>query len=176
MKIEFDFHGEKSPLSKAENKILLLSANGLSRVEIAEYLHRTLSTINTHFNHIFQKLDADSRTNAVLIGLMKGILSFKHLMVIWMIACSINGAISSHAMAGLAFDTGYKSDDVDRHAIERFFRVRGNGRSGGRVRQFRSGRAGRKEGGYVVPWWFLDGASDGLGDGDTGLWWLVDEE
>lgn len=76
MKYHADVEPDNSPLSKKENQILGLMAEGLTRVEIAEYLHRSMSTVNTHFMHILQKLDANNRSQAISIAVIKGILSF----------------------------------------------------------------------------------------------------
>jgi LuxR family maltose regulon positive regulatory protein len=52
-------------LSKRELEVLRLIATGLTSREIAEELVVTLGTIKTHINHIYQKLDVHSRTQAV---------------------------------------------------------------------------------------------------------------
>lgn len=126
MKVHADVHSDKSPLSPAENKIFALMAEGLSRPEMSARLHRSLSTINTHFNHIFQKLDADNSTNAVVIGVIKGILSFKTLVVYGLVISSIAGGISPV--------TAQASQVDDSNPVIRV-RVRGSGRirSGGKL-------------------------------------------
>ena len=58
----------KSPLSNQEHKILLLMSDGLSNLEIAKTLYITESTVKTHVHHIFVKLKAKRRTEAIKIG------------------------------------------------------------------------------------------------------------
>lgn len=111
MKIHADVHSDKSPLSPTENTILGLMAEGLSRVQMSALLHRSISTINTHFNHIFQKLDADNSTNAVVIGVVKGILSFKHLAVYGLVFSTVFGLLSTGKV--------YASEDDDHTPIQR---------------------------------------------------------
>lgn len=53
------------PLSTRELEILRLVATGLSNREIAEQLHIGISTVKKHINHIFDKLDATHRAQAV---------------------------------------------------------------------------------------------------------------
>jgi LuxR family maltose regulon positive regulatory protein len=53
------------PLSKREIEVLRLIAAGLSNQEIAQELVVALSTVKSHINHIYGKLDAKSRTQAV---------------------------------------------------------------------------------------------------------------
>jgi LuxR family maltose regulon positive regulatory protein len=52
-------------LSARELEVLRLIAAGLANREIAEELVVSLGTIKTHINHIYQKLDVRSRTQAV---------------------------------------------------------------------------------------------------------------
>ncbi|HEY3081528.1 MAG TPA: LuxR C-terminal-related transcriptional regulator [Chloroflexota bacterium] len=53
------------PLSDRELEVLALIAGGASNGEIAARLVVGMSTVKTHVNRIFRKLDADSRTQAV---------------------------------------------------------------------------------------------------------------
>jgi LuxR family maltose regulon positive regulatory protein len=53
------------PLSEREIEVLRLIVNGLSNREIAEELVVAVSTIKTHVNHIYRKLEVNSRTQAV---------------------------------------------------------------------------------------------------------------
>jgi LuxR family maltose regulon positive regulatory protein len=53
------------PLTERELEVLRLIAAGLSNREIAQELVVALSTVKTHINHIYGKLDAKSRTQAV---------------------------------------------------------------------------------------------------------------
>ena len=53
------------PLTERELEVLYLVAAGLTNQEIANELVVSLGTIKTHINHIYRKLDAHSRTQAV---------------------------------------------------------------------------------------------------------------
>jgi LuxR family maltose regulon positive regulatory protein len=53
------------PLSQREMEVLRLIAAGLSNREIADTLVIALSTVKTHVNNIYRKLDVSKRTQAV---------------------------------------------------------------------------------------------------------------
>ncbi|HEX9441681.1 MAG TPA: LuxR C-terminal-related transcriptional regulator, partial [Roseiflexaceae bacterium] len=53
------------PLSEREREVLRLIAEGKSNTEIAQELVIGVSTVKTHINHIFSKLNATSRILAV---------------------------------------------------------------------------------------------------------------
>ena len=53
-------------LSERELDVLRLVATGLSNTEIAQKLFVEVSTIKKHINHIFSKLDVQTRTQALL--------------------------------------------------------------------------------------------------------------
>jgi DNA-binding NarL/FixJ family response regulator len=61
-------------LTEREVEVLALMARGQSNKEIAASLGRTEATIKVHVVHILQKLEADDRTEAVTIGLKRGII------------------------------------------------------------------------------------------------------
>ena len=52
-------------ISKREYEVLELIAQGLSNREIAEKLFVSLNTVKTHSSHLFMKLDARRRTEAI---------------------------------------------------------------------------------------------------------------
>lgn len=62
-------------ISKRELEVLQLMADGLSNKEIAEKLFVSLSTIKTHANNLFEKLEAARRTQAVEKGKRLGLIS-----------------------------------------------------------------------------------------------------
>ena len=61
-------------LTERELEVLAQMAKGLSNKEIGVALGRTEGTIKVHVLHILQKLDAADRTQAVTIGLKRGII------------------------------------------------------------------------------------------------------
>jgi LuxR family maltose regulon positive regulatory protein len=54
------------PLSERELEVLRLIAAGLSNQEITEQLVIAMSTLKTHINHLYSKLDVRSRTQAII--------------------------------------------------------------------------------------------------------------
>ncbi len=61
-------------LSPREVEVLQLMAKGAANKEIASSLSISESTVKTHIANIFQKLDANDRTEAVTKALHKGII------------------------------------------------------------------------------------------------------
>ena len=75
-------HGLESPseyLSKREADILKLAARGMTNKEIADKLHVSNRTVESHLRTIFSKLGVGSRTEAVLHGLRRGWLTLEEL-------------------------------------------------------------------------------------------------
>jgi len=66
-------------LSERELTVLKLAAAGLSNSAIAQELHLSVSTIETHLRAIFNKLGVGSRTEAVIEAMKKGWLSLKDI-------------------------------------------------------------------------------------------------
>lgn len=64
--------GEK--LTPREREILHLIARGLSNREAGEVLSLSPSTVRTHLEHIYEKLDVTNRVEAVTEGLRKGLI------------------------------------------------------------------------------------------------------
>ena len=64
-------------LSQRELEVIKLAARGLSNKEIAEQLFLSVRTVQGHLNHIFNKLNVGSRTEAILRGLSEGWLSLE---------------------------------------------------------------------------------------------------
>jgi LuxR family maltose regulon positive regulatory protein len=52
-------------LSEREMEVLRLMAEGLSNPEIAARLVVSLNTVKTHVRHVFEKLEADGRVQAI---------------------------------------------------------------------------------------------------------------
>ncbi|MCE7991362.1 MAG: response regulator transcription factor [Roseivirga sp.] len=64
----------RADLSKQEHRVLLLMADGLSNMEIANSLFISESTVKTHVSRVLGKLNAKRRTEAVKIGRDLGII------------------------------------------------------------------------------------------------------
>lgn len=61
-------------LSPRETEILQLIAKGLTNPEVADVLSLSRSTIRTHLEHIYEKLEVTNRVEAVTEGLRKGLI------------------------------------------------------------------------------------------------------
>jgi LuxR family maltose regulon positive regulatory protein len=62
------------PLSSREIEVLRLIASGKSNNDIASEIFVAVSTVKSHVNHIFQKLDVKSRTQAIARSSELGII------------------------------------------------------------------------------------------------------
>lgn len=62
------------PLSRRELEVLELLATGRSNSEIAQALYVAPGTVKAHLNHIFRKLEATSRLQAVAHAREWGVL------------------------------------------------------------------------------------------------------
>ena len=68
-------HLGEEPLSERERSVLQYVAGGNRNREIAEQLFISEETVKVHLRHIMQKLGASDRTQAVTIGVKRGIIS-----------------------------------------------------------------------------------------------------
>ena len=66
-------------LSDREAHVLKLAASGLSNNAIAQELHLSVSTIQSHLRSIFNKLGVGSRTEAMIQAMKKGLLTLKDI-------------------------------------------------------------------------------------------------
>ncbi len=66
-------------LNLRELEILKLAARGMSNKNISQKLNLSLQTVKGYLVSIFSKLGVGSRTEAVILGLRTGILTFKDL-------------------------------------------------------------------------------------------------
>ena len=66
---------EQLGITPREHEILTLIAAGLSNREIAEKLFVSENTVKTHSSHLFEKLNARRRTQAVQIAKDAGLLA-----------------------------------------------------------------------------------------------------
>lgn len=64
-----------SDLTEREQAVLLLLAQGKSDAQIADTLFISSGTVKSHIRHLFNKLKADNRTQAVVKALRSGIIS-----------------------------------------------------------------------------------------------------
>lgn len=63
-----------TPLTPRERDVLQLAADDLSAPGIAHHLSLSPATVNTHFGHIYVKLEVNSRAGAVAKGLRLGLI------------------------------------------------------------------------------------------------------
>ena len=68
---------EESVLSKREEEVLQLIAEGASTTEVASQLYISVKTVKNHLASIYEKLDARDRTQAVLQAVRMGIVRLK---------------------------------------------------------------------------------------------------
>lgn len=66
--------GDPSALSEREREVLRLVAEGRTNAQIASELFLSQATVKTHLVHVFDKLEARSRTDAVARARARGIL------------------------------------------------------------------------------------------------------
>ena len=63
-----------SGLTAREREILTLIAQGLTNREIADQLSLSLSTVQTHYTHILQKLNLQNRTELIKYAIRRGLI------------------------------------------------------------------------------------------------------
>lgn len=64
-----------NPLTRREQEILALIAEGKSNQEIAEILYITSGTVRVHVHAILQKLEVRDRTQAILVAIQRKLIS-----------------------------------------------------------------------------------------------------
>jgi NarL family two-component system response regulator LiaR len=67
-------------LTDRETEVLQLLAQGHSNPEMANELNLSRRTVQSHLRNIFNKLEVDSRTQAVITGLKKGYLVLEDIV------------------------------------------------------------------------------------------------
>jgi DNA-binding NarL/FixJ family response regulator len=72
--VEREAAGTESIISKREEEVLQLVADGLSTTEVAAKLYISVETVKNHLASIYQKLDTRDRTQAVLQAVRMGIV------------------------------------------------------------------------------------------------------
>ena len=70
---------ESDLLSERESTVLKLAAKGMSNNAMAQELHLSISTIESHLRAIFNKLGVGSRTEAVIESMKRGWLALKDI-------------------------------------------------------------------------------------------------
>ena len=65
---------DEKAISKREEEVLQLIADGLSTPEVADRLYISQKTVKNHLASIYEKLDARDRTQAVLAAVRRGIV------------------------------------------------------------------------------------------------------
>ena len=63
------------PLSRREDEVLRLIADGLSNQDIADALVVSVETVRTHIKSLLRKLSARDRAHAVAVGFRLGLLA-----------------------------------------------------------------------------------------------------
>jgi len=76
--------GNDLRLSIREEEVLRLIAMGRNNREIAALLQISSNTIKVHIKHILEKLCIHNRSQAVIIAIQKGIISFDDLGAPWL--------------------------------------------------------------------------------------------
>jgi DNA-binding NarL/FixJ family response regulator len=61
-------------LTVREVEVLQFAAKGLRNKEIARVIGRTEGTVKVHLKHLMAKLGVDDRTEAVTLGIQRGII------------------------------------------------------------------------------------------------------
>lgn len=64
-------------LTEREIEVLRLAAKGMSNRDISRELSISVRTVQTHLSNVFNKLGVGSRTEAVVLGLRKGLFSLE---------------------------------------------------------------------------------------------------
>ena len=64
----------RAPLTERELEVLSCLARGMSNKQIAVAIGRTEATVKAHVLHLLEKLEAGDRTEAVSIGLRRGLV------------------------------------------------------------------------------------------------------
>lgn len=133
MSLDFDVHEDKSPLSRAENTYIPPLVLGLTQKAMAETLHKSIKTVETHLGHIYQKLDVSNEKQAITALFLRGIVSAKKLMVCCLIVSGASNALVVDSAYAAELSTSPNPHEVPD---KRLFGSRHNLRS----RLSRSGR------------------------------------
>lgn len=72
--VQADFTRRIATLSTREREVLVLSAKGMTKREIADLLSRSMYTVDEHRKKIQKKLDVSTIIEAAVIGAKAGVL------------------------------------------------------------------------------------------------------
>jgi DNA-binding NarL/FixJ family response regulator len=64
-------------ITDRELEVLRLAAKGMSNRDIARELDISMRTVQTHLSNVFSKMGVGSRTEAVMLGLRKGLITLE---------------------------------------------------------------------------------------------------
>jgi DNA-binding NarL/FixJ family response regulator len=78
-----DWPGRTEGLTDRESEVLALITQGMSNAEIAELTFLSPNTVKSYIRTLYRKIDADSRTQAVLWGVHNGFLPDHHRIEHW---------------------------------------------------------------------------------------------
>jgi DNA-binding CsgD family transcriptional regulator len=132
MDFDIEIDEQKSVLSRAEGRVLILKANGYTSRAISKMLCREIDTINSHVAHILQKLDAANTAQAITAAFVRGMVKSKKVLVLCLVVTSaLDSVLPTPVMASVKGNQPFDMPD------QRIFR----GRHSLRVR---SGRGSRK--------------------------------
>ena len=67
-------------LTEREREVLQLAATGQSNRQIADSLNLSMRTVQAHLRNVYNKLEVNSRTEAVIAGLKSGLLTLQDLI------------------------------------------------------------------------------------------------
>lgn len=93
MAIEVEYVPEKAPLTRAEHLVAAFLPRGLTIKEMAESLHRSVKTVETHLGHIYQKLDVQNDKQAITVMFLRGIVRAKNTLVLCLIVSMAEQAL-----------------------------------------------------------------------------------
>lgn len=64
----------KAKLTRRQQEVLALVAEGWTNEDIAKQLCLVVATVETHLRHIRRRLEAKNRTHAAVIAIRRGLL------------------------------------------------------------------------------------------------------
>jgi DNA-binding NarL/FixJ family response regulator len=81
---ELDWPGKGRGLSDRESEILALITQGKSNAEVAAHTYLSPNTVKSYIRSIYQKIDVQSRTQAVIWGIANGFSPDHHRIDHWL--------------------------------------------------------------------------------------------